>query len=246
MVGPRDLGHGEGSFRSVPSCLYTKLTFVSTPQIARSARRARAQPLGGTPPRRAPEDRRDAVRHALPPDRGGRGVGAPRAGGVGGARARREQPRLRPSAPAGVRAHRGRPPRRSGLRAASRRARGARDRELGLNKWSMPVLAALAGDRRFSELRDALPGVSPRALTLALKSLPTRDGRANGARELPAADRLPALRSGTVPDCGPRADRHRRMRLRRRRAAAVRQHERDGCDRDDRRPDAMARTPNAE
>jgi DNA-binding HxlR family transcriptional regulator len=44
-------------------------------------------------------------------------------------------------------------------------------RELGLNKWSVPVLAALPGDRRFSELRDALPGVSPRALTLALKSL---------------------------------------------------------------------------
>jgi len=43
--------------------------------------------------------------------------------------------------------------------------------DIGLNKWSMPVLAALAADRRFSELRSALPGVSPRALTLALKGL---------------------------------------------------------------------------
>jgi len=42
---------------------------------------------------------------------------------------------------------------------------------VGLNKWSMPVLAALADDRRFSELRSALPGVTPRALTLALKAL---------------------------------------------------------------------------
>ena len=33
------------------------------------------------------------------------------------------------------------------------------------------MLAALAADRRFSELRGALPGVSPRALTLALKAL---------------------------------------------------------------------------
>ena len=43
--------------------------------------------------------------------------------------------------------------------------------DIGLNKWSVPVLAALAADRRFSELRTALPGVSPRALTLALKGL---------------------------------------------------------------------------
>ena len=43
--------------------------------------------------------------------------------------------------------------------------------EIGLNKWSMPVLAALGADRRFSELRGELPGVSPRALTLALKAL---------------------------------------------------------------------------
>ena len=43
--------------------------------------------------------------------------------------------------------------------------------EIGLNNWSMPVLAALGGDRRFSELRGELPGVSPRALTLAVKAL---------------------------------------------------------------------------
>lgn len=44
--------------------------------------------------------------------------------------------------------------------------------EVGLKKWSMPVVFALAGGpRRFSELRDRLEGISPRALTLALKDL---------------------------------------------------------------------------
>jgi DNA-binding HxlR family transcriptional regulator len=44
--------------------------------------------------------------------------------------------------------------------------------ELGLNKWSMPVVHALAaGPCRFSELRAGLPGVTARALTLALKDL---------------------------------------------------------------------------
>ncbi len=44
--------------------------------------------------------------------------------------------------------------------------------EVALKKWSMPVVYALAeGPRRFSELRDALESVSPRALTLALKDL---------------------------------------------------------------------------
>ena len=44
--------------------------------------------------------------------------------------------------------------------------------EVGLKKWSMPVVYALAeGPRRFSELRETLEGVSPRALTLALKDL---------------------------------------------------------------------------
>ena len=44
--------------------------------------------------------------------------------------------------------------------------------EVGLKKWSMPVVYALsAAPRRFSELRDSLEGISPRALTLALKEL---------------------------------------------------------------------------
>jgi DNA-binding HxlR family transcriptional regulator len=44
--------------------------------------------------------------------------------------------------------------------------------DVALKKWSMPVVFAL-GDapRRFSELREALEGISPRALTLALKDL---------------------------------------------------------------------------
>ena len=40
-----------------------------------------------------------------------------------------------------------------------------------LRKWSVPVLVALAEDRRFSELRTLLPGVTPRALALALRDL---------------------------------------------------------------------------
>ena len=44
--------------------------------------------------------------------------------------------------------------------------------EVALRKWSMPVVRALAGGPlRFSELRTALPSVSPRALALALKDL---------------------------------------------------------------------------
>jgi len=44
--------------------------------------------------------------------------------------------------------------------------------EVGLKKWSMPVVYALSAEpRRFSELRDSLEGISPRALTLALKEL---------------------------------------------------------------------------
>jgi DNA-binding HxlR family transcriptional regulator len=40
-----------------------------------------------------------------------------------------------------------------------------------LRKWSLPVLFALQRPSRFSELRDALPGVTGRALALALKDL---------------------------------------------------------------------------
>lgn len=44
--------------------------------------------------------------------------------------------------------------------------------DVGLKKWSMPVVFALSGGPlRFSELRDRLEGISPRALTLALKDL---------------------------------------------------------------------------
>ena len=44
--------------------------------------------------------------------------------------------------------------------------------DVALKKWSMPVLAALTHEpRRFSELRLDLAGISPRALTLALKDL---------------------------------------------------------------------------
>jgi DNA-binding HxlR family transcriptional regulator len=46
--------------------------------------------------------------------------------------------------------------------------------DVGLKKWSMPAVLELAeGARRFSELRTDLPGISPRALTLALKDLDT-------------------------------------------------------------------------
>ena len=51
---------------------------------------------------------------------------------------------------------------------AALRREGVED--VGLKKWSIPVLLELAGERRFAELREAL-GVSPRALTLALKEL---------------------------------------------------------------------------
>ncbi|MET0260336.1 MAG: winged helix-turn-helix transcriptional regulator [Gaiellaceae bacterium] len=40
-----------------------------------------------------------------------------------------------------------------------------------LRKWSLPVLFALRGNTRFSELREALPGITARALALALKDL---------------------------------------------------------------------------
>jgi len=44
--------------------------------------------------------------------------------------------------------------------------------DVGLKKWSMPAVLALGGGEcRYSELRKRLPGVTPRALTLALKDL---------------------------------------------------------------------------
>jgi DNA-binding HxlR family transcriptional regulator len=47
----------------------------------------------------------------------------------------------------------------------------AAGRETLLRKWSVPVLAQLGEPRRFSELRASLPGVTARALALALRDL---------------------------------------------------------------------------
>lgn len=44
--------------------------------------------------------------------------------------------------------------------------------EVALNKWSLPVLYALSRTGgRFNRLRDTLEGITPRALTLALRDL---------------------------------------------------------------------------
>jgi len=44
--------------------------------------------------------------------------------------------------------------------------------DLGLRKWSLPIILALGeGSSRFSELRQTLPGASPRAMTMALSDL---------------------------------------------------------------------------
>jgi DNA-binding HxlR family transcriptional regulator len=61
----------------------------------------------------------------------------------------------------------------AGRRAAPTASRvlAAGDDETLLRKWSVPVLAALHEPCRFSELRTALPGITPRALALALRDL---------------------------------------------------------------------------
>jgi DNA-binding HxlR family transcriptional regulator len=67
---------------------------------------------------------------------------------------------------------------RSGEVAARRCAKlleSVDDDEVLLRKWSLPVLAALTQPARFSELRATLPGVTPRALALALKDLQNAD-----------------------------------------------------------------------
>ena len=51
----------------------------------------------------------------------------------------------------------------------------AADEDVVLRKWSLPVLTALAEPSRFSELRAELPGITPRALALALKDLQAAD-----------------------------------------------------------------------
>jgi DNA-binding HxlR family transcriptional regulator len=44
--------------------------------------------------------------------------------------------------------------------------------DLAFRKWTLPIVAALRGwEVRFAELRALLPGISPRALTLALKDM---------------------------------------------------------------------------
>ncbi len=60
-----------------------------------------------------------------------------------------------------------------GLAAAelAGRVSSSKVRETLLRKWSVPVLASLAEPRRFSEVRAALPGITPRALALALRDL---------------------------------------------------------------------------
>lgn len=45
------------------------------------------------------------------------------------------------------------------------------ERELLLRKWSLPVLVTMGHAGRFSELREELPGITPRALAIALKDL---------------------------------------------------------------------------
>jgi DNA-binding HxlR family transcriptional regulator len=59
-------------------------------------------------------------------------------------------------------------------RAASQvaaRVTASSSRDTLLRKWSVPVLASLDEPRRFSELRVSLPGITPRALALALRDL---------------------------------------------------------------------------
>jgi DNA-binding HxlR family transcriptional regulator len=93
----------------------------------------------------------------------------------------------------------------------ARRASEAATRETLLRKWSVPVLAELADGRRFSELRAALPGVTPRALALALRNL--EDARLVRREVLPTrppstvyrATRRGAAVLGREDDLGPRA-----------------------------------------
>jgi DNA-binding HxlR family transcriptional regulator len=62
-------------------------------------------------------------------------------------------------------------PRAKKAAAVATRVVAAGDPETLLRKWSVPVLAELDRERRFSELRSSLSGVTPRALALALQDL---------------------------------------------------------------------------
>jgi DNA-binding HxlR family transcriptional regulator len=70
----------------------------------------------------------------------------------------------------------------------------AGDSETLLRKWSVPVLAELEHERRFSELRAALPGVTPRSLALALQELEA----AGMVRREVRATRPPSTAYGTT------------------------------------------------
>jgi DNA-binding HxlR family transcriptional regulator len=93
----------------------------------------------------------------------------------------------------------------------ARSASEASTRETLLRKWSVPVLAELSGDRRFSELRAALPGVTPRALALALRD--PEDARLVRREVLPTRPPSTVYRTtrrgeavlGGKDDLGPRA-----------------------------------------
>lgn len=59
--------------------------------------------------------------------------------------------------------------------------------DMALRKWSLPTLAAVtATDGHFSQMREYLPGITPRALTLALKDL-----RSAGLIDRKVADTYP-------------------------------------------------------
>ena len=54
----------------------------------------------------------------------------------------------------------------------TRLVRRRRESDLAFRKWTLPLVVALGDDvRRFNELKDALVGATPRAVTLGLKSM---------------------------------------------------------------------------
>ena len=66
-----------------------------------------------------------------------------------------------------------------------------------LRKWSVPVLVALERPARFSELRARLPGVTGRALALALKEL---EGAGLVERRVDGQAHPPAVVYASTPD----------------------------------------------